>query len=184
MAAARRTWAADLLHFWFDTLGPRDWFGSGPSIDAALRRRFGRRLLAMRRLPASAFLTDPLTARAAILLFDHCPRNLYRQDRSSFATDPLARAITCGALRRGWDKGLAVHEAQFLLMPLMHSESRRDQRESLRRFTALGDAGIIRFARTHAAMVLRFGRFPHRNAVLGRHSSAAEIRAVAAGNHW
>ena len=69
-------------------------------------------------------------------------------------------------------------------MPLMHSESRADQRLSLRLYTELGDASIRRFASSHAAMVLRFGRFPHRNAVLGRKSTAAELRAVAAGNAW
>lgn len=184
MVAARQGWAADLLHFWFHELTPAQWFGRSDTVDAALRRRFGRTLAALARQPAGRLLRDPLTARAAVLLFDQCPRNLFRGSARAFATDPLARTIAHGALRKGWDRSLALHEAQFLLMPLMHSEEIADQRLSLRRFAGLGDASITRFARAHYRMVARFGRFPHRNAVLGRRSSPAEQRAVAAGNSW
>ncbi|HVR89787.1 MAG TPA: DUF924 family protein [Novosphingobium sp.] len=184
MAAAQRRWAAELLHFWFHALGPEQWFGRNDAVDAELRRRFGGELHALRRQPASEFLRDPLTARAAVLLFDQCPRNLFRDDRRAFASDPLARAIAKRALRRGWHRNLSLHERQFLAMPLMHSEGQADQLCSLRVFTALGDASITRFARSHYRMIARFGRFPHRNAVLGRRSSAAETSAVAAGNAW
>ncbi|MFM5906979.1 MAG: DUF924 family protein [Novosphingobium sp.] len=184
MAAARRRWAAEMLHFWFHELTPAQWFGRSDAVDAELRRRFLPELAALRTQPAARFLTDRETARAAILLFDQAPRNLFRNSACAFAFDPLAREICKGALARGWDRGLALHEAQFLLLPLMHSESRADQHRSLRAFTALGDAGITGFARAHARMVMRFGRFPHRNEVLDRRSTPAERRAVAAGNHW
>ena len=124
------------------------------------------------------------TARAAVLLFDQLPRNMHRDSARAFASDPLARAIAKGAIARGWHRGLGKHEKQFLFMPLMHSEAIADQRRSLRLFTALGDMAITRFARAHAGMVVRFGRFPHRNAVLLRKSTPAELRAIAAGNHW
>lgn len=181
---ARRRWAAELLHHWFHHLAAPQWFGRSEAVDRDLRRRFAPELRALAGQPPRRFLTDRETARAAILLFDQCPRNLFRDSSRAFAYDRLARAICKGALARGWDKGLGRHQRQFLLMPLMHSESRADQRLSLRRFTALGDSGITRFARAHARMVLHFGRFPHRNAVLGRRSSPAELCAVAAGNHW
>ncbi len=184
MAATRRTWAADLLHFWFYRLRPDLWFGRNVFVDEALRRRFAREIAMLAKRPAREFLSDPETARAAVLLFDQVPRNLYRNSPRTFAFDPLARAIAKGAIARGWDKGLAKHERQFLYMPLMHSENRADQRLSLRLYTGLGDASILAFARSHAEMVMRFGRFPHRNAVLGRRSTAAELRAVAAGNAW
>lgn len=184
MAAAHRPWAAALLHFWFHELGPAEWFGGGPAIDGLCARRFGRQWQALRGQGASTFLTDPATARAAILLFDQIPRNVFRSDPRAFATDRLARAITRGALARGWHRRLTLAERQFLLMPLMHSEAIADQRLALASFTALGDAGITAFARAHYRMIARFGRFPHRNAVLSRRATPAEQRAVAEGNAW
>jgi uncharacterized protein (DUF924 family) len=184
MSAALRPWAADMLHFWFHRLRPRQRFARDDAVDARLRRRFARYLKALCRQPARAFLGDALTARAAVLLFDQVPRNLRRGDPGAFATDVLARAIAKGAIRRGWDQGLTKSGRQFLWMPLMHSESRADQLMSLKLYAALGDPYIFGFARAHARMVARFGRFPHRNAVLGRRSTLAEERAVAAGNSW
>ena len=184
MAKAERPWAADLLHHWFHDLKPAQWFGQDAAVDEELRRRFGRILVALGNRPANEFLRDPLTARAAVLLFDQLPRNLYRGTARAFAFDPLARAICKGAIARGWDANLGLHERQFLYMPLMHSEAISDQLLSLRMFTALGNAFILRFARSHYAMIARFGRYPHRNAVLGRTGSPAEEEAVAAGNSW
>jgi uncharacterized protein (DUF924 family) len=172
LAAAQRRWAAELLHFWFHTLRPADWFRTSPSVDDELRR------------PASDFLGDPLTARAAVLLFDQVPRNIHRQSPKAFASDALARAIMREALRRGWDRGLSLAERQFLVLPLMHSEAIADQRLSLAVFAPLGRRHGFPFARSHYRMIARFGRFPHRNAVLGRRSTAAEQGAVAEGFSW
>jgi uncharacterized protein (DUF924 family) len=184
LAAPRRRWAAELLHFWFHELGPGDWFAPNPKVDAALHRRFARELAALRRRPAREFLSDPQTALAAVLLFDQLPRNLHRGSPQAFATDALARAIAKGALARGCDAALTTRERQFLAMPLMHSEAVADQLRSLAYFTALGPRYGAPFARAHFRMIARFGRFPHRNAVLGRRSSAAEDRAVAQGFAW
>ena len=179
-----RFWAQDLLHCWFHELGPGDRFGSSPAIDRELARRFGKWLNGLAPLPPQSFLRDPGTARAAILLFDQVPRNLFRGSARAFAHDPLARAIMRGVLARGWDRRLARHEKQFVLMPLMHSEAIADQRESLARFAAMDDSFVLGFARDHYRMISRFGRFPHRNAVLGRTSTPAELRAIEAGNAW
>ena len=176
--APRRS-AADLLHFWFYELGPGDWFGPAPWVDAALERRFGRWLAALRNRPASDFLTDSATARAAILLFDQVPRNVYRGTSLAFTTDPLARTLAFEALRRGWHRGLETAGRQFLAMPLMHSENIADQRASVAYFTSLNDAEILRFVRSHHRMIERFGRFPHRNAALGRRSTAEELEWIA-----
>ena len=189
MPAAQRRWAAELLQVWFHHLNWRDWFGGSQAVDDMLRRRFERDLSALHTQSAESFLQDPQTARAAILLFDQIPRNLYRGSAWAFAYDPLAREICLGALDRGWDKwgwhrGLTRPEKQFLGLPLMHSEDMADQRASLEYFTLLGDAHIRSFALAHYRMIARFGRFPHRNAVLGRASSPAEERAVAAGFAW
>lgn len=184
MAAAPRRWAAELLHFWFHALTPEDWFWPRPHVDAELRRRFGPDLAMLSPCPAQRFLTDPLTARAAVLLFDQIPRNIRRGTAQAFACDRLARAIARGVLLRGWDGGLGPHERQFLAMPLMHSEDIADQRISLAYYTRLGPRYGLSFARSHYRMIARFGRFPHRNAVLGRESSTAERRAVEAGFAW
>ena len=184
MTAARRPWAAEILHFWFHDLRPDQLFARNDAVDAALRQRFGGDLAMLGTRPAREFLTDPLTARAAVLLFDQVPRNLFRDDARAFAFDPLARAICKGALARGWDRIAPPRERHFLYMPLMHSEAMPDQLLGLRLFTGLGDAFVLQFARDHARMIARFGRFPHRNTVLGRKSSAAEKRAVADGNAW
>lgn len=184
MAVAPRRWAAEMLHFWFQTLKPRDWFGGGDAVDDALRARFATDLAALSAVDAGNFLRDPLTARAAILLFDQVPRNLFRGSADAFAYDPLARAITYGVLQREWDLRCSMVERQFIAMPLMHSEDMADQLNSLAYFNLLGRRYGRPFAVAHYKMVARFGRFPHRNSVLGRVSTPAEERAVAAGNSW
>lgn len=184
MTATRAGWQQQLLHFWFHKLDNRQRFVRDEAVDRVIRRRFALRLCFFQNRPAGAFLRDAQTARAAIILFDQVPRNSFRDDPRAFAFDRKARAITLGALSRGWLAGLGREERQFLLMPLMHSEAIADQRESVRQFTRLGDASTRRFALAHWRMIARFGRFPHRNALLGRVSSPAEARAVAAGNHW
>lgn len=181
---ARRPWAAEILHVWFHVLGPEDWFRGGPEVDALLRRRFECVWHALRHRPAREFLSDPLVARAAVLLFDQVPRNLFRDDACAFASDPLARTIAVYALDRGWDSGLDQSGRQFLAIPLMHSEKIADQRRSLEIFAAMRDPHILSFARSHHAMIARFGRFPHRNKVLGRRSTPAEKAAIDAGNAW
>ena len=138
----------------------------------------------LRSRPAREFLTDPATALAAVLLFDQLPRNLYRGDRRAFAFDALARDIAKGALDRAWDSALSQAQRQFLAMPLMHGEAIADQRRSLAIYARLGRRYGWPFAVSHYRMIARFGRFPHRNAILGRKSSAAETRAVAAGFAW
>lgn len=184
MTAAQRPWAADLLHFWFSKLRPKQWFTRDDRLDCELQRRYGGVLSAMASRPAREFLEDRRTAQAAILLFDQIPRNLHRGTPEAYAYDPLALAICKGAMARGWDRSLTRPQRQFLYMPLMHSEAIADQLLSLRKFTELGDAFVLGFARSHYRMIARFGRFPHRNALLGRESLPAEQRAIAAGHNW
>ena len=184
MAAAPRRWAAELLHFWFHKLKPRDWFGGGEAVDRQLQARFGRDLAMLSACDTQAFLRDPLTARAAILLFDQVPRNIHRGTPEAFAYDPLARQIAYGMLWREWDLRFPPAARQFIAMPLMHSETIADQRHSLAYFSMLGPRYGWPYARDHYRMIARFGRFPHRNPVLGRASTPAEIRAVEAGHSW
>lgn len=184
MTAAPRRWAAELLHYWFHALTPAGWFRPNAAVDAELRRRFEPDLAMLWPRPAGEFLGDRLTAQAAVLLFDQMPRNIYRGSTQAFAYDPLARAIARSALLRGWDAPLAPQERQFLAMPLMHSEDITDQRLSVVYFSRLGPRYGLPFARSHHRMIARFGRFPHRNALLGRESSMAERHAIEAGFAW
>lgn len=149
-----------------------------------LRNRFAHELATLSTRPAAEFLTDPATALAAVLLFDQLPRNLHRGTPRAFGSDPLARAIALSALGKGWDSALTLAQRQFLAMPLMHSEAIGDQLLSLRHFARLPPRYGWPFAVSHHRMIARFGRFPHRNAVLGRASTPAEKRAVAAGFAW
>lgn len=184
MAAPQRRWAAELLHFWFHGLTARQRFAVNPAVDAQLRRRFERDLRALGTRPVAEFLAGPLDVLAAVILFDQLPRNLYRGTPRAFATDAKARQLAKAALAQGLDGALSPEQRQFLAMPLMHSESRSDQLLALRIYAPLGLRHGWPFARAHAQMIARFGRFPHRNPALGRTSTAAELRAVAAGNHW
>ncbi|ANU06988.1 DUF924 family protein [Paraurantiacibacter namhicola] len=184
MAAAPRRWAAELLHIWFHALKPADWYRGGRRVDALLKDRFERDLLALWPRPAHEFLGSADMALAGVLLFDQVPRNIYRDTRRAFAFDPLARSITRAAIGSGLDAGMTRQQRQFLAMPLMHSEHISDQRWSLHYFAELGRNYGFPFARSHHRMIARFGRFPHRNAVLGRTSTPAEKRAVKAGFSW
>ena len=169
-------WRRDVLAYWFG-LKPEQWWKNDPEIDADIKERFKQRWAEERRLPVDSFLGDPLTALAAVILFDQFPRNMFRDDAEQFATDHLALAIAKGAVDRGFDDQLEPQERGFLYMPFEHSESLADQKRSLQLFTALGDDYLLGFAKKHHDVIERFGRFPHRNAILGRAPRPAEVAA-------
>ncbi|HET9812536.1 MAG TPA: DUF924 family protein [Sphingomicrobium sp.] len=169
-------WRADALKFWFG-LDPKQWWRGPPELDHRIKQRFLKPWAEKRHLPADAFLGDPLTALAGVILFDQFPRNMFRGDAEQFATDPLALAIAKGAVERGFDDQLEPRERGFLYMPFQHSENIADQNRSLLLFTALGDQKQLDYAHKHHDIIERFGRFPHRNAMLGRAPRADEIAA-------
>ena len=169
-------WRRDVLTYWFG-LKPEQWWKSDPAIDEDIRERFKQRWAEERRLPVDSFLDDPLTALAAVILFDQFPRNMFRDHAEQFATDHLALAIAKGAVDRGFDDQLQTQERGFLYLPFEHSESLADQQRSLQLFTALGDDYLLGFAKKHHDVIERFGRFPHRNAMLGRSPRPAEVAA-------
>jgi uncharacterized protein (DUF924 family) len=177
-------WAAQLLAFWFDAHGMDDWYGGGPDFDADIRALAGEWHAALRALPAASFLTDSDTALAAAILFDQVPRNIFRGSADAFATDDLARAIARGIVAHGWDREWPDARRQFAYLPYQHSEDIADQRESLRLFGQLADPMFQDYAQKHFDIVDRFGRFPHRNAVLGRATRPEEQAAVEEGKNW
>ena len=177
-------WAAQLLTFWFDAHGFDDWYGGGPAFDAEVRDLAEEWHEALRSQPAETFLTDPDTALAATILFDQVPRNLFRGHADAFATDDLARAIARGIVAKGWDQQWPDERRQFAYLPFEHSEDIADQRESLRLMGQLADPMFADYAKKHFDIIDRFGRFPHRNSVLGRTTRPEEEAAVEEGKNW
>ena len=169
-------WRSDVLKFWFE-LDPKQWWRGPPELDEQVRERFVDLWKEKRQLPPESFLGDPLTALAAVLLFDQFPRNMFRGHADQFATDPLALAIAKAAVDRGLDEQLERDERGFLYMPFQHSEALADQDRALLLFTKLGDPLQLDYAKKHRDIIARFGRFPHRNAMLGRQPRADEIAA-------
>ena len=171
-------WRAQVLKFWFG-LEPEQWWRGGPELDERIRRDFLKLWYEKRQLPADAFLDDPLTAAAAVILFDQFPRNMFRGHADAYSTDPLALGIAREAVARGLDKRLAPEERKFLYMPFQHSENLDDQNRAVLLFTELGDDHQLGYAKHHRDIIERFGRFPHRNAILGRESRSDEVASGA-----
>jgi uncharacterized protein (DUF924 family) len=171
-------WRADVLKFWF-ALDPKQWWNGGPELDHRIREKFLKLWTEKRQLPADTFLTDPLTAAAAVVLFDQFPRNMFRGHADAYSTDHMALEIARAAVDKGFDKELAKEERKFLYMPFQHSENLDDQSRAVLLFTEIGDEEQIEHARRHRQLIEQFGRFPHRNAILGRPSRPAEIQAGA-----
>ena len=171
-------WRADVLKFWFG-LKPEQWWEGGPELDHRIRQDFLKLWTEKRQLPVEDFLTDPLTAAAAVILFDQFPRNMFRDHADAYSTDHLALAIAKGAIAKGFDKELTKDERKFLYMPFQHSEYLDDQNRAVLLFTEIDDDEQIKYAKLHRELIERFGRFPHRNAILGRTSRPDEIAAGA-----
>ena len=168
--------ALTILTFWFSH-GRDEWWSTNPAFDAEIREQFLTLWEEERENLPAHFLGDPDSALAAVLLFDQFPRNMFRGHADQFATDPLALAVARGAVERGYDDGMTSERRGFLYMPFEHSEDLADQRRSLLLFTALGNAEHLGYARKHHAVIEKFGRFPHRNAILGRKPTALEAAA-------
>ncbi|MCI4661909.1 MAG: DUF924 domain-containing protein [Neomegalonema sp.] len=163
-----------VLHFWFEELSPKQWFAKDDAVDAQIRARFAD---LHARLEAAMQVPTPSEAKAAlatVIVLDQFPRNLHRGDARAFATDDKARHITNDIVAREGDRGLGLHERVFLYLPLEHSEALADQERAVELISALGDETYTRYAIAHRDVIQRFGRFPHRNAALGRDDTREE----------
>jgi len=169
-------WRADVLKFWFG-LTYDEWWKGGSEIDNRIKQRFLKLWAEKRQLPVESFLDDSLTALAGVILFDQFPRNMFRGHAEQFATDHLALAIAKDALEKGFDENLQQQERGFLYMPFQHSENVADQNRGVLLFTELGEAEQLGYAKKHRDVIERFGRFPHRNAILGRAPRPEEVAA-------
>ena len=169
-------WQDALLDFWFG-LAPEQVWKADSALDEAIRERCGKLWEEQRRQLREAFLGSARDALAAIILFDQLPRNMFRGHADQYSTDTLALTLAKAAVERGFDHQVPPARRLFFYMPFEHSERLDDQKQSLLLFTALGDQHSLGFARKHHDIIARFGRFPHRNAVLGRTPRPEEVEA-------
>ena len=164
---------ADIVSFW-QSAGPKRWFKKDAAFDDEIRQRF----LGLHEAAAAGSLADwektADGALALVILLDQFPRNMFRGQARAFASDALARAIAAGALVRGFDAQAPAGMRGFFYLPFEHSENLADQQRAVAFYQAIGDADGLKWANLHADIIRRFGRFPHRNAVLGRATTPDE----------
>jgi uncharacterized protein (DUF924 family) len=166
-----------VIDFWFRELTPRQWFtDGGPALDELVRMRFGPLVERARSGALAHWAESPRGRLALILLLDQFPRHIFRDNAEAYASDAAAQALARDGIRARMDEALGLSERQFFYLPLMHAEDPEVQAQSVERYTALRDAAqeILAFALDHRDTVARFGRFPHRNAVLERASTLEE----------
>ena len=171
---------ADVVAFWREA-GMGKWFRGGAAFDAECRARWLDAHFAAARREFEHWLDTAEGALALLILLDQIPRNVFRGSAHAFATDGLAREIARNALDAGFDMRIDVPMRIFFYMPFEHSEDMADQDRAVALFTAMGNAGYLDYARRHRDVIARFGRFPHRNAALGRTSTPQEQAWLEAG---
>lgn len=163
-----------VISFWREA-GPQKWFSKDTDFDRLIAARFGAAHDAAKDGRLSAWQDSAEGTLALIILLDQFPRNMFRDSPRAFATDEEARKIASAALDNGFDQKVPAEIRTFFYLPFMHSEQLADQDRCLALYRALGNEDGLRYAEIHADIIRRFGRFPHRNAILGRASSAEEI---------
>ncbi len=164
-----------ILHFWFTELTPRQHFAKDAALDQAIRTRFGATLEAAAWCGLFAWRDTPEGRLAEIIVLDQFSRNVYRDTPCAFAQDALALALAQGLVASGQDRSLAPAQRSFAYMPYMHSESALIHEQATALFSQPGLEDNLRFEHAHKAIIDRFGRYPHRNTILGRSSTSEEL---------
>ena len=165
----------EVLAFWFDELTPDDWFGGGDEVDDRIRGRFLALHEALRDGVPESWRATARGMLAAVIALDQFPRNMYRGDAQAFAADPMALALATEGIELGLDQAMSKDERKFFYLPFEHSEDPAVQARSVELFASLDDEDTLGYAVRHQEIIDRFGRFPHRNEVLGRESTPEEI---------
>ena len=176
----------EVIEFWVDEVGPKGWYVSDPDLDARIRDRFGPLWEKARAGRLERWTACARGALAFIIVTDQFPRNMFREDGRAFETDELARRVAARACHLGYDCQTPEPQRQFFYLPLMHSESQMDQDRAVRMFLLrMPETGAhnLLHARAHRAVIREFGRFPYRNAALGRDSSPREEAFLERGGY-
>lgn len=169
-----------VVAFW-EEAGPKKWFTRDDAFDAEFRRQFEAAHFAAARGELESWLSSAQGALALQVLLDQYPRNCFRGTAHSYATDGLALHYAGRTISAGLDRQIAVPVRVFLYLPYEHSEALPDQERAVALIEPMGDAEFTRYAELHREVIQRFGRFPHRNAALGRISTQEEIDYLAGG---
>jgi uncharacterized protein (DUF924 family) len=164
-----------VLDYWYSDNSKQHWFSSTPEIDAEIKRRFEATWQAASRHELDSWCDTADGCLALVIVLDQLPLNMYRGQEISFSTEAQARNIARLAIAKGFDKQIAKDKLSFLFLPFMHSESLADQETSLQLFFDAGLDDNIPFAQHHHDIIAHFGRFPHRNPILGRTSTPEEL---------
>ncbi|MCG9580424.1 DUF924 domain-containing protein [Vibrio tubiashii] len=167
--------ATDVLNFWFNELEPKDWFVSSSELDKTITSRFGDLLKSAAQSELFTWRDSPQGRLAEVIVLDQFSRNIYRNTPKAFAQDPLALALAQEAISLGLDQELETKQRSFLYMPFMHSESAIIHQQAVELFNVVGMENNHEFELKHKVIIDRFGRYPHRNDILGRASSPEEV---------
>ncbi len=174
--------ASIIFNFWFGEPGSSSygqykdfWFQSTPELDQQICDQFEPIYKKAVKGELDVFSQTPEESLALVILLDQFPRNMYRGTPQAFASDPKALAVATEALKKKFDHNLLPLQKMFLYLPFEHSEDIKNQEKSVALFKALGDESILKYAVEHRDIIAQFGRFPHRNAILGRKSTLKEI---------
>jgi len=171
----------DIIDFWFDEKHKSLWFNSTPLFDAELKEIFELVYNAACNDELNDWKTEAEGLLALVIIFDQFPLNMYRGDAKSFATEERSRQIARHAIDSGMDQKLSQEQKSFLYMPFMHSENLEEQDQAIALFESAGLTGNVTFAHHHRDIISRFGRFPHRNAILNRENTEAEKNYMVSG---
>jgi uncharacterized protein (DUF924 family) len=174
-AKSESSWVGDVLWFWFKELVSEDWFRENDKVDHSIRQRFLRLHETLVAEGGVAGDANARTSLAAIIVLDQFSRNMFRGLPRAFATDVIALELARSAIARGFDHELTNDERLFLYLPFEHSENVDDQARSEELVSKLNDEKLTRYAAAHRDIINRFGRFPHRNALLERVSTPEEV---------
>ncbi len=164
-----------VLDFWFKELTPEDWFTKNADLDEQIKQRFFDCHQKIVALECEDWRETPEGALAYVIVLDQFSRNMFRGTPESFAYDAQAFAAAQNAVEIGFDKGIGEERRSFLYMPYMHSEDREVHETAIELFTDLGNEDNLKFEKLHKRIIDEFGRYPHRNEVLGRESTQEEI---------
>lgn len=169
----------DVMRFWFEEATPAQHFRKDAAFDAAIRARFAETHTAAVQGQLSVWRDTPEGRLAEVIVLDQFSRNLFRDDARAFAADGMALVLAQEAIRAGANRGMPARQRAFLYMPFMHSESRTVHVDAERLFSQAGLEDNYRFELKHKAIIDRFGRYPHRNVLLGRVSTPEELTFLA-----